>query len=130
MYLVMDPSRTIAAAGAEVLTSCRDASITLNDLMKLFGFQDIALMDEQEREDFIKKIGISADDSDETDDDEEEDDPEHHKYNCKKCQVSLILTRKTNGRLRFVVYVSSATCCKSGLWLLSWPRPDDAFRYR
>lgn len=46
-------------------------------------------MDEQEREGFIKKIGISADDSDESDDDDEEDDPEHHKYNCKKCQVSF-----------------------------------------
>jgi len=51
-------------------------------------------MDEQEREGFIKKIGISADDSDETDDDEEEVDPEHHKDNCKKCQVSFILTGK------------------------------------
>lgn len=52
--------------------------------------QDIALMDEQEREGFIKKIGISAGNSDETDEDEEEDDPEHHKYNCKKCQVSFV----------------------------------------
>ncbi|KAM6911820.1 PR domain zinc finger protein 15 [Lycodopsis pacificus] len=59
-------------------------------------FKDIALMDEQEREGFIKKIGISAGDSDETDEDdddeeeeEEEDDPEHHKYNCKKCQLSF-----------------------------------------
>uniref|UniRef100_A0A3Q2X057 PR/SET domain 15 n=1 Tax=Haplochromis burtoni TaxID=8153 RepID=A0A3Q2X057_HAPBU len=52
-------------------------------------FKDIALMDEQEREGFIKKIGISADDSDETDEDEDEDDPEHHKYNCKKCQLSF-----------------------------------------
>uniref|UniRef100_A0A8D2ZGV0 PR/SET domain 15 n=1 Tax=Scophthalmus maximus TaxID=52904 RepID=A0A8D2ZGV0_SCOMX len=54
-------------------------------------FKDIALMDEQERECFIKKIGISAGNSDETDDDddEEEDDPEHHKYNCKKCQLSF-----------------------------------------
>lgn len=47
-------------------------------------------MDEQEREDFIKKIGISAGNS-ETDDDDEDDDPEHHKYNCKKCQVSSVL---------------------------------------
>lgn len=47
-------------------------------------------MDEQEREDFIKKIGISPDDSDETDEEDEDDDPEHHKYNCKKCQVSFI----------------------------------------
>ncbi|KAM9728172.1 PR domain zinc finger protein 15 isoform 3-T3 [Menidia menidia] len=52
-------------------------------------FKDIALMDEEEREGFIKKIGISADDSDETDDEDEEDDPEHHKYNCKKCQLSF-----------------------------------------
>lgn len=58
--------------------------------MELFWFQDIALMDEQEREDFIKKIGISPDDSDETDEEDEDDDPDHHKYNCKKCQVSLI----------------------------------------
>lgn len=65
------------------------AFIGLNDVLL---FQDIALMDEQEREGFIKKIGISADDSDETDEDEDEDDPEHHKYNCKKCQVSLLLT--------------------------------------
>lgn len=52
-------------------------------------FQDIALMNEQEREGFIRKIGISADDTDESDD-EEENDPEHHKYNCKKCQVSYV----------------------------------------
>lgn len=45
-------------------------------------------MNEQEREGFIRKIGISAGDSDESEDDEEENDPEHHKYNCKKCQVS------------------------------------------
>lgn len=52
-------------------------------------FQDIALMNEQERDGFIRKIGISAGDSDELEDDEEENDPEHHKYNCKKCQVSF-----------------------------------------
>ncbi|XP_033955752.1 PR domain zinc finger protein 15 isoform X1 [Pseudochaenichthys georgianus] len=57
-------------------------------------FKDIALMDEQERECFIKKIGISACDSDDTDDDEEEDDPEHHKYNCKKCQLSFAKGRE------------------------------------
>ncbi|XP_044077391.1 PR domain zinc finger protein 15 isoform X2 [Siniperca chuatsi] len=58
-------------------------------------FKDIALMDEQEREGFIKKIGISAGDSDETDDDdEEEDDAEHHKYNCKKCQLSFAKGRE------------------------------------
>ncbi|XP_059913264.1 PR domain zinc finger protein 15 isoform X1 [Gadus macrocephalus] len=52
-------------------------------------FKDIALMDEQERQGFIKKIGISADDSDESDEDEDDDEPEHHKYNCKKCQLSF-----------------------------------------
>ncbi|XP_027129628.1 PR domain zinc finger protein 15 [Larimichthys crocea] len=57
-------------------------------------FKDIALMDEQEREGFIKKIGISADDSDDTDDSDEEDDPEHHKYNCKKCQLSFAKGRE------------------------------------
>lgn len=49
-------------------------------------------MNEQERDGFIKKIGISADDSNESDYEEEENDPEHHKYNCKKCQVSGFLT--------------------------------------
>lgn len=53
-------------------------------------------MNEQERDDFIKKIGISADDSNESDDEEEENDPEHHKYNCKKCQVSGVLTACTH----------------------------------
>lgn len=53
-------------------------------------------MNEQERDDFIKKIGISADDSNESDDEEEENDPEHHKYNCKKCQVSSVLPACTH----------------------------------
>ncbi|KAM9385726.1 PR domain zinc finger protein 15 [Pholidichthys leucotaenia] len=57
-------------------------------------FKDIALMDEQEREVFIKKIGISAGDSDETDDDEDEDDPETYRYNCKKCQLSFAKGRE------------------------------------
>lgn len=52
--------------------------------------KDIALMNEREREGFIRKIGISADDTDESDDDEE-NDSERHKYNCKKCQVSISL---------------------------------------
>lgn len=50
-------------------------------------------MNEQERDGFIRKIGISAGDSDDLDDDddeEEEDDPGRHKYNCKKCQVSSV----------------------------------------
>ena len=56
-------------------------------------------MDEQERQGFIKKIGISADDSDDSDEDEDEDEPEHHKYNCKKCQVRL-RTAQTPGLQR------------------------------
>ncbi|XP_066506502.1 PR domain zinc finger protein 15 isoform X2 [Hoplias malabaricus] len=51
-------------------------------------FKDIALMDEQERESFIKKIGISMEESDGSEEDEK-DDPEHHKYSCKKCQVTF-----------------------------------------
>ncbi|XP_061754172.1 PR domain zinc finger protein 15 [Nerophis ophidion] len=57
-------------------------------------FKDIALMDEQKREDFIKRIGISVGDSDEKEDEDEEDDPERHKYNCKKCQMSFAKGRE------------------------------------
>ncbi|XP_062342029.1 PR domain zinc finger protein 15 [Osmerus eperlanus] len=57
-------------------------------------FKDIALMDEQEREDFIKKIGIAVDDSDESEEEEEEEDPENHKYSCKKCQMSFAKGRE------------------------------------
>ncbi|XP_066555641.1 PR domain zinc finger protein 15 isoform X2 [Amia ocellicauda] len=58
-------------------------------------FKDIALMDEQQREDFIRKIGISVDDSDcNSDEDELEDDPELHKYSCKKCQVTFAKGRQ------------------------------------
>ncbi|XP_077447822.1 PR domain zinc finger protein 15 [Stigmatopora argus] len=57
-------------------------------------FKDIAVMDEQKREDFIKKIGISAGDSDEKEDEEDVDDPERHKYNCKKCQMSFAKGRE------------------------------------
>ncbi|KAL2094348.1 hypothetical protein ACEWY4_009067 [Coilia grayii] len=53
-------------------------------------FKDIALMDEQEREEFIRKIGISMEESDDNSDEEDgKDDPEHHKYTCKKCQVTF-----------------------------------------
>lgn len=79
-------------------------------------FQDIALMDEQEREDFIKKIGISAGDSDETDDDDEEEDPEHHKYNCKKCQVSLPLTG-TETSTHTSASLSEPTCSQWREWV-------------
>ncbi|XP_056910995.1 PR domain zinc finger protein 15 [Takifugu flavidus] len=57
-------------------------------------FKDIALMNEQERDGFIRKIGISAGDSDDMDDDEDESDPGHHKYNCKKCQLSFAKGRE------------------------------------
>lgn len=80
------------------------AVTVLNDFTELCLLQDIALMDEEERECFIKKIGISAGDSDESDDDsdeedeDEEDDPEHHKYNCKKCQVRFVPLHQATGR--------------------------------
>lgn len=45
-------------------------------------------MDEQEREEFIRKIGISVDSSDDTDEEDEDYGQETHKYSCKKCQVS------------------------------------------
>uniref|UniRef100_H3CEU5 PR/SET domain 15 n=1 Tax=Tetraodon nigroviridis TaxID=99883 RepID=H3CEU5_TETNG len=58
-------------------------------------FKDIALMNEQERDGFIRKIGISAGDSEELDEDEDdENDPERHKYNCKKCQLPFAKGRE------------------------------------
>ncbi|XP_048872038.1 PR domain zinc finger protein 15 isoform X2 [Brienomyrus brachyistius] len=58
-------------------------------------FKDIALMDEQEREDFIRKIGISVDDSDiNSGEDDADNDPENHKYSCKKCQVTFAKGRE------------------------------------
>ncbi|CAF98558.1 unnamed protein product, partial [Tetraodon nigroviridis] len=69
-------------------------------------FKDIALMNEQERDGFIRKIGISAGDSEELDEDEDdENDPERHKYNCKKCQVrraNLLADLEDAGRGRGV----------------------------
>lgn len=56
-------------------------------------------MNEREREGFIRKIGISADDTDESDDDEE-NDTERHKYNCKKCQVSFVSTNVVSFYIR------------------------------
>ncbi|KAJ8403819.1 hypothetical protein AAFF_G00346870 [Aldrovandia affinis] len=53
-------------------------------------FKDIALMHEQRREDFIRKIGISMDDSDlDTEEENADDHPEPHRYSCKKCQVTF-----------------------------------------
>uniref|UniRef100_A0A8C8J064 PR domain zinc finger protein 15 n=1 Tax=Oncorhynchus tshawytscha TaxID=74940 RepID=A0A8C8J064_ONCTS len=56
-------------------------------------FKDIALMDEQEREEFIRKIGISVDSSDDTDEEDEDYGQETHKYSCKKCQVTFFKGR-------------------------------------
>uniref|UniRef100_H3B928 PR/SET domain 15 n=1 Tax=Latimeria chalumnae TaxID=7897 RepID=H3B928_LATCH len=47
-------------------------------------FKDIALMDDQQREEFISKIGISSEENDENSDGDEDTEP--HKYSCKKCQ--------------------------------------------
>ncbi|TTS33140.1 C2 domain-containing protein 2 [Bagarius yarrelli] len=53
------------------------------------------------RENFIKKIGISMDDSEGNsgDDEDEKDDPEHHKYSCKKCQESVLSDSMEFGEL-------------------------------
>lgn len=48
-------------------------------------FQDIALMDDHQREEFIGKIGISSEENDDNSD--ESADSEPHKYSCKRCQV-------------------------------------------
>lgn len=48
--------------------------------------QDIALMDDHQREEFIGKIGISSEENEDNSD--ESADSEPHKYSCKRCQVS------------------------------------------
>lgn len=48
--------------------------------------QDIALMDDHQREEFIGKIGISSEENDDHSD--ESADSEPHKYSCKRCQVT------------------------------------------
>ncbi|XP_029434311.1 PR domain zinc finger protein 15 isoform X2 [Rhinatrema bivittatum] len=50
-------------------------------------FKDIALMDDQQREEFIGKIGISSEDNEDNSD--ESADSEPHKYGCKRCQLSF-----------------------------------------
>ncbi|XP_064412935.1 PR domain zinc finger protein 15 [Latimeria chalumnae] len=50
-------------------------------------FKDIALMDDQQREEFISKIGISSEENDENSDGDEDTEP--HKYSCKKCQLTF-----------------------------------------
>ncbi|OCT91308.1 PR domain zinc finger protein 15 isoform X2 [Xenopus laevis] len=50
-------------------------------------FKDIALMNDQQREEFIGKIGISSEDNDENSDGSVETEP--HKYSCKRCQISF-----------------------------------------
>ena len=48
-------------------------------------FQDIALMDDHQREEFIGKIGISSEENDDNSDASADSEP--HKYSCKRCQV-------------------------------------------
>ncbi|XP_030059675.1 PR domain zinc finger protein 15 isoform X1 [Microcaecilia unicolor] len=50
-------------------------------------FKDIALMNDQQREEFIGKIGISSEDNEDNSD--ECADSEPHKYGCKRCQLSF-----------------------------------------
>lgn len=47
--------------------------------------QDIALMDDHQREEFIGKIGISSEENDDNSDTSADSEP--HKYSCKRCQV-------------------------------------------
>lgn len=56
--------------------------------------QDIALMDDHQREEFIGKIGISSEENDDNSD--ESADSEPHKYSCKRCQV--LSTARKHGR--------------------------------
>ncbi|XP_069492133.1 PR domain zinc finger protein 15 isoform X2 [Ambystoma mexicanum] len=55
-------------------------------------FKDIALMDDQQRDDFLGKIGISSDENDENSDGDAE--VELHKYSCKRCQLSFARGKK------------------------------------
>lgn len=57
--------------------------------------QDIALMDDHQREEFIGKIGISSEENDDNSD--ESADSEPHKYSCKRCQVLNTLSLSTAG---------------------------------
>lgn len=51
-------------------------------------FQDIALMDDHQREEFIGKIGISSEENDDNSDTSADSEP--HKYSCKRCQVLAV----------------------------------------
>ncbi|XP_059824729.1 PR domain zinc finger protein 15 isoform X2 [Hypanus sabinus] len=50
-------------------------------------FKDIALMNEQQREQFISKLGIAAEETEDISDGPGEPIP--HKYSCKKCQATF-----------------------------------------
>lgn len=81
------------------LLVCNDALLSF----KRYSSQDIALMDEDERQDFIRKIGISMEESDESSEEEDEkNDPEHHKYSCKKCQVKYRYLHPDQALLKFL----------------------------
>ncbi|KAM5180930.1 PR domain zinc finger protein 15 isoform 1-T1 [Mantella aurantiaca] len=50
-------------------------------------FKDIALMNDQQREEFVRKIGISSEENDDNSDGSGDSEP--HKYACKRCQISF-----------------------------------------
>ncbi|KAM9320391.1 PR domain zinc finger protein 15 [Gastrophryne carolinensis] len=50
-------------------------------------FKDIALMNDEQREEFIGRIGISSEDNDDLSDGSVDSEP--HKYACKRCQISF-----------------------------------------
>lgn len=71
--------------------SCQSVTFSHRSLLKQnilsYPTQDIALMDDHQREEFIGKIGISSEENDDNSD--ESADSEPHKYSCKRCQVAL-----------------------------------------
>lgn len=66
--------------------SCWGITLIKHTILSYFA-QDIALMDDHQREEFIGKIGISSEENDDNSD--ESADSEPHKYSCKRCQVAL-----------------------------------------
>uniref|UniRef100_A0A4W5NKB7 PR/SET domain 15 n=1 Tax=Hucho hucho TaxID=62062 RepID=A0A4W5NKB7_9TELE len=77
----------------EIKIDTRSILVSLLNFLWLCVPKDIAVMDEQEREEFTRKIGISVDSSNNTDDEGEDDDQDTHKYSCKKCQVTFFKGR-------------------------------------
>uniref|UniRef100_A0A4W3ITZ6 PR/SET domain 15 n=1 Tax=Callorhinchus milii TaxID=7868 RepID=A0A4W3ITZ6_CALMI len=67
-------------------------------------FKDIPLMNEQQREQFISKLGITAEETEDTSDGAGEPIP--HKYSCKKCQVMTV----SSGRILWVLQPVRSVC--------------------